>query len=208
MNGPLPHTAETRESRLQPFGFSYWIELNSPACTPGNQDPERYHTKSERPHTVFSSIGREITIWTAFEPFVYHFLLMLNETNAYSGKCDGCATEGVPIMKLSLGRDFFGRVYDRLSPNADSSPKWYCDICSVEKNLQRDFRDIQQEFRKLHKGDASVLTEPQELERAKLRLKEVAVIIAAAKRKHALLTTEEVAALADSLDAHQPTSRL
>jgi hypothetical protein len=132
---------------------------------------------------------------------------MLNETQAYGGKCDGCGVEGAPIMKFSLGRDFFGRIYDRLSPNADVSPKWYCDVCSMEKNLQRDFRDIQQEFSKLHKGDASVLTQAQELERAKLRLKEIAVIITAAKSKHALLRPEEVAALAESLDAHQPTSR-
>jgi hypothetical protein len=131
---------------------------------------------------------------------------MLDETKTDSGRCDACGAEGVPIMKLSLGRDFFGRIYDRLSPNADSSPKWYCDVCSVEKNLQRDFRDIQQEFNNLHKGDASVLTQKHELERAKLRLKEIAVIIGAAKSKHALLRPQEVAALADSLDAHQPTS--
>ena len=74
--------------------------------------------------------------------------LLETDTSPYSGKCDGCGASGVPIMKLSLGRDFFGRVYDRLSPNTDLSPKWYCDACSVEKILQRDFRDIEQEFRK------------------------------------------------------------
>ena len=133
---------------------------------------------------------------------------LLSETNAYGGKCDGCRAEGVPLMKLSLGRDFFGRIYDRLSPNADVSPKWYCDPCSIEKNLQRDFRDIQQEFSKLHKGDASILTQPAERDRAKLRLKEIAVLIASANAKQALLKPEEVSALAHSLDAYQTTSTL
>ena len=61
--------------------------------------------------------------------------------------CDGCGTEQAPLMKLSLGKDFFGRPYDRLSPASDTSPKWYCDACSMYKNLQRDFRDIQAEVR-------------------------------------------------------------
>jgi len=113
---------------------------------------------------------------------VYAFEALLTETSSYSGKCDGCGATGVPIMKLSLGRDFFGRVYDRLSPNADMSPKWYCDACSVEKNLQRDFRDIQMEFGKLRKGDSSALNETEQLHRATLRLKEITVLIAAAVR--------------------------
>src|SRR5437899_1430519 len=54
---------------------------------------------------------------------------MLEDNAAASpaGKCDGCGAADVPLMKISLGRDFFGRVYDRLSPSADLSPKWYCD---------------------------------------------------------------------------------
>ena len=76
-----------------------------------------------------------------------------------AGKCDGCGAADVPLTKISLGRDFFGRVYDRLSPSADLSPKWYCDRCSVEKNLQRDFRDIKGELDKLSKGTASALSQ-------------------------------------------------
>src|SRR5216117_2613789 len=89
-----------------------------------------------------------------------------NATAAPAGKCDGCGATDVPLMKISLGRDFFGRVYDRLSPSADLSPKWYCDRCSVEKNHQRDFRDIQMEFGKLRKGDSSALNQTEQLHRA------------------------------------------
>jgi hypothetical protein len=133
------------------------------------------------------------------------FLALLNETSSYNGKCDGCGASGVPIMKLSLGRDFFGRVYDRLSPSADLSPKWYCDTCSIEKNLQRDFRDIQQEFSKLHKGDSSVLDQYEQLQRATLRLKEIAALISGATLKQRLLKTDEVTALSHSLESHLTT---
>ena len=125
---------------------------------------------------------------------------------SFASKCDACGVSGVPIMKVSLGRDFFGRMYDRLSPNADLSPKWYCDPCSVEKNLQRDFRDIKGEFTKLSKGDASALTQTDQLQRATLRLKEIAVLIAGATLKQALLKSEEVSALARSLETHQAAS--
>jgi hypothetical protein len=122
------------------------------------------------------------------------------------GKCDGCGISGVPIMKLSLGRDFFGRVYDRLSPSADVSPKWYCDPCSIEKNLQRDFRDIQAEYLELNKGNSSALTDPDELQRATLRLKEIAVLIGGTTLKRALLHPDTVSALAASLETHHPAS--
>jgi len=131
---------------------------------------------------------------------------MLSETTSYGGKCDGCGASDVPIMKLSLGRDFFGRVYDRLSPNTDLSPKWYCDSCSVEKNLQRDFRDIQSEFTKLHTGNASALTQAEQLQRATLRLKEIAVLIAGKTLKHTLLKPDEISALTHSLETHQTAS--
>ena len=59
-----------------------------------------------------------------------------------AGSCNACGATGTALMKLSLGKDFFGRTYDRLSPSTDQSPKWYCEGCSMQKNLQRDFRDI------------------------------------------------------------------
>lgn len=129
-----------------------------------------------------------------------------NATDSPAGKCDGCGTTDVPLMKISLGRDFFGRVYDRLSPSADQRPKWYCDRCSVEKNLQRDFRDIKGEFEKLTKGAASALSQANQLERAKLRLKEIAAMLAADALKPALLKSEEVTALVRSLETHRAAS--
>jgi len=41
-----------------------------------------------------------------------------------AGACNACGATGIALMKLSLGKDFFGRVYDRLSPSTDQSPKW------------------------------------------------------------------------------------
>ena len=124
----------------------------------------------------------------------------------FAGKCDACGAEGIPLMKVSLGRDFFGRTYDRLSPNADLSPKWYCDPCSVEKNLQRDFRDIKGEFAKLGKGESSALTQADQLQRATLRLKEIAALIAGNTLKQALLKPDDVSALTRSLESHRTAS--
>ena len=126
-----------------------------------------------------------------------------NATPPSAGKCDGCSAADVPLMKVSLGRDFFGRVYDRLSPSADLSPKWYCDACSVEKNLQRDFRDIKSEFDSLSKGAASALGQADQLDRATLRVKEIAAMIAANALKQTLLKPDEVSALARSLDSRR-----
>jgi hypothetical protein len=128
------------------------------------------------------------------------------DTNTASpsvGKCDGCGAADVPLMKISLGHDFFGRVYDRLSPNADVSPKWFCDGCSVEKNLQRDFRDIKGEFGKLSKGTASALDQAGQLDRATLRVKEIAAMIAANALKQTLLKPDEVSALARALESRR-----
>ena len=127
-------------------------------------------------------------------------------TIPFEGKCDACGASGVSIMKVSLGRDFFGRTYDRLSPSADLSPKWYCDRCSVEKNLQRDFRDIKGEFDKLTKGNTSALGQAEQLERATLRLKEIAAMIAANALKQTLLKPDDVSALARSLETRRTAS--
>lgn len=121
-------------------------------------------------------------------------------TIPFEGKCDACGASGIPLLKLSLGHDFFGRTYDRLSPNADLSPKWFCDPCSVEKNLQRDFRDIKDEFDKLAKGAPSALSQADQLERAKLRVKEISGLIAAHALKQTLIKPDEVTALARSLE--------
>ena len=129
--------------------------------------------------------------------------MQANTASPSAGKCDGCSAADVPLMKVSLGRDFFGRVYDRLSPSADLSPKWYCDACSVEKNLQRDFRDIKSEFDNLSKGAASALGQADQLDRAMLRVKEIAAMIAANALKQTLLKPDEVSALARALDSRR-----
>lgn len=126
-----------------------------------------------------------------------------NSASPSAGKCDGCGAADVSLTKISLGRDFFGRVYDRLSPSADLSPKWYCDRCSVEKNLQRDFRDIKGEFDKLTKGTASALSQADQLERAMLRVKEIAAMIAANALKQTLLKPDDVSTLARALEARR-----
>ena len=130
-------------------------------------------------------------------------MLNTNTASPSAGKCDGCSATDIPLMKVSLGRDFFGRVYDRLSPSADQSPKWYCDACSVEKNLQRDFRDIKSELDKLSKETASALSQADQLDRATLRVKEIAAMIAANALKQTLLKPDDVSALARALESRR-----
>jgi hypothetical protein len=95
-------------------------------------------------------------------------------------------------MKLSLGKDFFGRPYDRLSPSADQSPKWYCEACSMLKNLQRDFRDIRAEFDKLSTGESSAFSHTEERQRARLRLREIATIAEGQPGESPILNSGEV----------------
>ena len=83
-----------------------------------------------------------------------------------AGSCNACGATGVALMKLSLGKDFFGRPYDRLSPSTDQSPKWYCEGCSMQKNLQRDFRDISAETDKLVSGQTSALSKSDEFRKS------------------------------------------
>lgn len=97
--------------------------------------------------------------------------------DAAAGSCNACGAAGTALMKLSLGKDFFGRAYDRLSPSTDQSPKWYCEPCSMQKNLQRDFRDIRAEFDKLTAGQGSELSKAETFQRAAIRLREIAAIL-------------------------------
>ena len=108
------------------------------------------------------------------------------------GSCNACGATGTALMKLSLGKDFFGRTYDRLSPSTDQSPKWYCGGCSMQKNLQRDFRDIASELDKLEVGQTSQLSIPDEFQRATLRLREVVALLDAAQHRSPLLASSDV----------------
>lgn len=116
-------------------------------------------------------------------------------TDAFAGACDACSTAEGPFLKLSLGKDFFGRAYDRLSPSSDLRPKWYCASCSLQKNLQRDFRDIKVEFDNLHAGESSQLMDRHELQRACLRLQEITVMLDRRAADTRLLDPAEVADL-------------
>jgi hypothetical protein len=117
-----------------------------------------------------------------------------------TGICQGCGTSGVPLMKFSLGKDFFGRPYDRLSPSSDQSPKWYCAACSMHKNLQRDFRDIRAEYDKLSAGQGSELAKGDEFLRASVRLREIITILEAGPGQSPLLAGPDVRLLMERLN--------
>ena len=117
-----------------------------------------------------------------------------------AGSCNACGASSAALIKLSLGKDFFGRTYDRLSPSTDQSPKWYCESCSMQKNLQRDFRDITAEIDKLGAGQASQLSKSDELQRAGLRLREIVALLDAAQKRSPLLAREEVTRLLERLN--------
>lgn len=118
---------------------------------------------------------------------------------ASTGSCNGCGATGTALMKLSLGKDFFGRAYDRLSPSSDQSPKWYCEHCSMQKNLQRDFRDINAELDKLAAGQDSQLSKADEFQRASLRLREISALLAASQGRSSLLAGSDVQRVIDRL---------
>lgn len=121
------------------------------------------------------------------------------------GRCDACEREQGPLLKLSLGKDFFGRPYDRLSPASDQSPKWFCETCSMHKNLQRDFRDIRAELDHLCAGQPSQLNAPEQLQRAQLRLREISAILDGHVPGTRLLDPADVKALIHRMQA-QPAS--
>jgi len=105
-------------------------------------------------------------------------------------------------MKLSLGKDFFGRTYDRLSPSSDASPKWYCESCSMQKNLQRDFRDIKAEIDKLGSGQTSAVTAADQLQRAHLRLREIQALLGSQVSGTRLIDPADVTSLLQRMQSH------
>jgi hypothetical protein len=117
-----------------------------------------------------------------------------------SGSCNACGAVGTALMKFSLGKDFFGRAYDRLSPSSDQSPQWYCGTCSMQKNLQRDFRDIRAEYDKLAAGQNSELAKGDEFRRASLRLREIMTILNTTQGPAPFLTSSDVQLLMERLN--------
>lgn len=121
--------------------------------------------------------------------------------------CDGCRTQQAPLQKLSLGKDFFGRPYDRLSPSHDVSPKWYCGTCSMHKNLQRDFRDIQAELVKWIEGGTSQMQDPGQRQRARLRLREISLLLEQAGGRSPFLERSVVETVVSEMEARSEGRR-
>ncbi|MDF0675322.1 MAG: hypothetical protein P0120_13430 [Nitrospira sp.] len=117
-----------------------------------------------------------------------------------NGSCQACGTSGGPLTKFSLGKDFFGRPYDRLSPSSEQNPKWYCVTCSVHKNLQRDFRDIRAEFDKLSAGQGSEISNADEFRHASLRLQEIMAILKETQQQSPFLNGRDVMLLMERLN--------
>jgi hypothetical protein len=117
-----------------------------------------------------------------------------------TGSCHACQSSTGSVIKYSLGKDFFGRPYDRLSPSSDQSPKWYCEACSMHKNLQRDFRDIGVEYDKLTSAQSSELSKGEEFRRAFLRLREIQTILDAQQGQSPFLTSGAVSLLMERLN--------
>jgi hypothetical protein len=120
--------------------------------------------------------------------------------------CNACGATAKPLMKLSLGKDFFGRPYDRLSPSTDQNPKWYCETCSMQKNLQRDFRDIRTEFEKHSSGQSSAIGRADELQRASMRVREIAAILESIQGRSPFLDPAEVRTLMEHLQAQSQSA--
>lgn len=120
--------------------------------------------------------------------------------DSWNESCQACGITGSPLTKFSLGKDFFGRPYDRLSPSSDQNPKWYCGPCSLHKNLQRDFRDIGAEFDKLRAGQGSELSKGDEFRRASLRLQEIMTILKGTQQQSPFLSGHDVTLLIERLN--------
>ena len=65
----------------------------------------------------------------------------------------------------------------------------------MQKNLQRDFRDILREFDKLTASQGSTLTTQEEFQRASLRLREIATILNGVAGHSQFLTAADVTQL-------------
>jgi len=120
--------------------------------------------------------------------------------DSWNENCQACGASSTPLLRLSLGKDFFGRPYDRLSPQSSHTPQWYCTSCSMQKNLHRDFRDIRAELDKLQVGQNSELLKGDEFRRATLRLQEIQIILSVPNQQSPFLKDSEVRLLMERLN--------
>jgi hypothetical protein len=118
------------------------------------------------------------------------------------GVCDACGEADVDLYKISLGRDFFDRAYDRLSAGEDLRPKWYCGNCSREKDYQRDIRVIREEFEKLREGYPSLLSDTEIFQKALERVALIERHIKRGRKVHVLLPPGEVGILSIEMSQH------
>ena len=70
----------------------------------------------------------------------------------------------------------------------------------MQKNLQRDFRDITAEIDKLAAGQASQLSKSDEFQRAALRVREIVALLDAAQNPSPLLASGDVNRLLERLN--------
>ena len=70
----------------------------------------------------------------------------------------------------------------------------------MQKNLQRDFRDISAETDKLVAGQTSELSKSDEFQRAALRVREIVALLDAAQNPSPLLASGEVNRLLERLN--------
>ncbi len=118
------------------------------------------------------------------------------------GICDACGESDVDLYKISLGRDFFDRPYDRLSASEDTKPQWYCGDCSREKDFQRDIRSIRIEFENLREGRPSLLSRPETARKAVERVELIEQYVKRGRKVHTLLPPREVGTLLVDLTRH------
>jgi len=71
----------------------------------------------------------------------------------------------------------------------------------VQKNLQRDFRDIRAEFDKLSKGQASEIAGTDQLQRAQVRLQEIAAVLDSHVAESSLIDLADVHVLISRMRA-------
>jgi hypothetical protein len=116
-------------------------------------------------------------------------------THVPSGICDACGKVGVDLYKVSLGKDFFNRTYDRLSHTEDLHPKWFCSPCSLEKGYQRDVRNIHQELEKLLADGSSLLSDEKTLLQAISHVEKIESHVKRGRKIHVLLPPREVGLL-------------